>query len=413
MDIERNYADLVVKTGLNLKEGQILVVNSPIECAEFARLVQVRAYEAGAREVVMRWIDDRSSRITYDMAPDEIFDEFPEWAKRFFEGYSDADAAFLTIHASDPEIMKGVEPSRIARQTRARSTALERFRMRQMSNMHRWCVVASPSPAWAKKVFPDLDEAGAMLALGRAIHAAVRADIPDPLRAWNDHRAALASRVAFLNDAQFVSLHYTTPRGTDLVVRLPERHIWFGGGDRSADGREFVANLPTEEVFTMPLRDGVHGIVYATMPLSHNGNLVEDFWFRFEDGLVCDYGAAKGLGTLRELLEIDEGARRLGEVALVPYDSPVARLGILFYNTLYDENASCHFALGKAYPVCIAGGTGMDKGQLLAAGVNDSLVHVDFMVGAPDLSIAGIRGDGTRKPLFVDGVFAGQERNKG
>jgi aminopeptidase len=399
------YARLVIQVGINLQEGQTLVVSSPIECAVFARLLQVEAYRRGAREVVMRWIDEQSAKITYDMAPDAIFDEYPEWSKSFFNGYADSDAAFLTIMASDPELMKDVDPKRISRQNKARATALEHYRSRTMGNRNTWCVVSAPSAAWAMKVFPGKTEADAMQALWEAIYTAVRVDAPDPVLAWRRHQEALNARLAMLKEHKFASLRYKNSLGTDLEIALPEGHQWFGGGDECHKGYVFVANMPTEEVFTMPHRDGAAGKVVSSMPLNYNGNLIEGLWLVFEKGIVVDYGANSGLQTLKELLETDEGARRLGEVALVPYDSPISNLGILFYNTLFDENASCHFALGKAYPTCIAGGVDMDKPALLAAGVNDSLVHVDFMVGSADLSITGIKADGTEVPVFKNGNF--------
>jgi aminopeptidase len=399
------YARLVIQVGINLQEGQTLVVSSPIECATFARLLQVEAYRCGGREVVMRWIDEKSARITYDMAPDAIFDEYPEWSKSFFNGYTDSDAAFLTIMASDPELMKDVDPKRISRQNKARATALEHYRSRTMSNRNTWCVASAPSAAWAMKVFPGKTDAEAVRALWKAIYTAVRVDTPDPVLAWRRHQEALDARLAMLKEHNFASLRYKNSLGTDLVVTLPEGHQWFGGGDECPKGYVFVANMPTEEVFTMPHRDGAAGKVVSSMPLNYNGNLIEGLWLVFEKGAVVDYGAKSGLQTLKELLETDEGAKRLGEVALVPYDSPISNLGILFYNTLFDENASCHFALGKAYPTCIAGGVDMDKPALLAAGVNDSLVHVDFMVGSADLSITGIKADGTEVPVLKNGNF--------
>ncbi len=406
MNHMQQYAKLLIQVGINLQKNQTLIISSPTECAEFARLAQVEAYSAGAREVIMRWMDEKSARITLDMAPDVIFDEFPEWGKTFFNGYAEKGAAFLSIMASDPELMKDVDPKRISRQNKARSTALAYFRERQMSNKNVWCVASVPTVAWALKVFPGKTESLAVEALWAAIYKAVRVDQPDPVKSWRAHQAALNVRLDFLRKSNFAGLRYKNSLGTDFTVDLPTGHQWFGGGDECPEGYVFVANMPTEEIFTMPHRTGANGKIVSSMPLNHNGNLVEDFWFLFKDGLVVDYGAGKGLATLKELLDTDEGARRLGEVALVPHDSPISNSGILFYNTLFDENASCHFALGKAYPTCIAGGTEMDVAQLVAAGANDSLTHVDFMIGSADLSIVGVKADGSETAVFANGNFA-------
>lgn len=406
MNPMESYARLLIQVGINLQKNQTLIIAAPIECAEFARMAQVEAYKAGAREVIMRWVDEKSTRITFDMAPDAIFDEFPAWSIAFFDGYADSGAAFLTIMASDPELMKNVDPKRISRQNKARSTALEYFRSRQMSNKNVWCVGSVPTVAWARKVFPGQNDADAMEHLWNAIYKTVRVDQADPVKAWRAHQAALNTRLGFLKKHDFSSLHYKNAQGTDFTVTLPRGHQWFGGGDKCPEGYVFVANMPTEEVFTMPHRNSANGKVVSSLPLNYNGNLIEDFWFSFKNGLVVDFGARSGLSTLKELLDTDEGAKRLGEVALVPHDSPISNLGILFYNTLFDENASCHFALGKAYPTCIQGGPDMTKEQLLAAGANDSLVHVDFMVGSSDLTITGIQADGTEVPVFRNGNFA-------
>ena len=399
------YARLLVQVGINMQKNQTLVISSPIECADFARLAQIEAYRAGAREVVLRWIDEKSARITYDMAADVVFDEFPEWSKTLFNGYAESRAAFLSIAASDPEIMKGVDPKRISRQNKARSTALEYYRSRTMSNRNAWCIASVPTLAWAHKVFPGKTGEEAVDALWAAIFKAVRIDQTDPVAAWRAHQAALRTRLAFLSRHAFARLHYENGLGTDFEIELPKGHIWFGGGDECPAGYEFIANMPTEEVFTMPHRNGANGRLVSSMPLNYNGNLIEGFWFQFKDGLVVDYDAKNGLETLKEILDTDEGSKRLGEVALVPFDSPISNLGILFYNTLFDENASCHFALGKAYPTCVTGGVDMSKEALLAAGANDSLIHVDFMVGTPDLSITGIKADGSAVPVFKNGNF--------
>jgi aminopeptidase len=348
MEMIWKYAELLVKTGVNIQKGQILVLSCPIECAAFAHLVQKQAYQAGAREVVLRWIDDESARLRYELAPAEVFDEFPAWNKAFFDDYAAQGAAFLSIMATDPDLMKGVDPSRISRQAKARGIALEAYRAAQMSNRHSWCVASVPTKAWARKVFPKLPETEAFEALWQAILKSVRVDQDDPVDAWRCHQEALDVHLKFLNDAKFTALRYRNSMGTDLLVKLPQNHIWFGGGDECTEGYVFMANLPTEEVFTAPHCYGANGRIVSSMPLNHNGNLIEDFWFSFTDGVVVDYGAKEGLSTLRELLETDEGARMLGEVALVPHDSPISNQGILFYKVgiHFDQvpTTSCGFA---------------------------------------------------------------------
>ncbi len=399
------YAELLVRVGINIQNNQILVINSPIETAEFTRLLSVKAYEAGAREVVIRWNDEKATRIKYDMANDEIFDEAPAWITTLCNDYAEQDAAFLSISASDPEIMKGVDPKRMSRANKASSIALAAYRQRMMSNKNVWCVASIPTAAWAKKVFPNATEEVAIEQLWDAIFKSVRVDQADPVAAWQIHQKDLNQRLNFLNTANFKALRYKNALGTDLTVNLVPNHIWYGGGDAAPQGHIFFANMPTEEVFTMPDRFGANGKIYSSIPLNYNGNLIEEFWFEFKDGLVINYGAAKGVDVLKELLDTDEGAKRLGEVALVPYDSPISNQKILFFNTLYDENASCHFALGKAYPVNVKGGTAMDVETLKANGANDSLTHVDFMVGTSDLEITGIHQDGSEVPVFVKGNF--------
>jgi aminopeptidase len=400
------YGDLIVKVGINIQPGQTLVISSPIETAEFARMLSIRAYEAGAREVVMRWIDEQSTKIRYDWAAHEVFDEVPEWIQSFFNQYAMKDAAFISISASDPELMKHVDPKRISRQNKAMNLALSTYRSRMMSNKNTWCVISVPTEAWAKKVFPETNTKDAVDQLWEAIYKAVRADWEDPIEAWKNHQKSLNLRTDFLNKNKFKALKYKNSLGTDLSIDLPDGHIWFGGGDEGPQGQVFFANMPTEEVFTMPKKDGANGKLFSSLPLNYNGNLIENFWFEFKEGVVVDFGASAGADALQELLNTDEGAKRLGEVALVPYDSPISNQKILFYNTLFDENASCHFALGKAYPTCIEGGESMTPEELDQAGANDSLIHVDFMIGTEDLQITGIRQDGSEVPVFLNGNFA-------
>ena len=401
------YARLVVRIGVNLQHDQILVINSPIECAPFARLLAKEAYKAGAHEVVMSWGDELSARIKYDMAGTAVFSEFPEWRRAFYTDYAEQGAAFISIAARDPEIFSGVDPERLTLAQQAAGAALLEYRARLMANKNTWCVASVPTAAWAKKVFPEASEDEAVAKLWDAIFRTVRiGGEQDVVAAWHNHIDYLHRAAKFLNDNDFASLHYTNELGTDLTIELPEGHLWAGGSEMAATHVPFVANLPTEEVYTLPKRDGVTGRVVASKPLVYQGSLIEHFWLEFEGGRVVRFHAEKGEDVLAELLKTDEGSARLGEVALVPYDSPISKSGLLFYNTLFDENAACHLALGKAYPTCLKGGEDMDSVTLLQHGVNDSLLHEDFMVGSRELAITGTRrSDGRAVPVFRHGNF--------
>lgn len=400
------YARLIVKTGMNIQKNQTLVIFSPIECASFTRIVAEQAYREGARDVVISWKDELFSKIRYIYGPEEIFDEFPEWQKAFYLSHVHAGAAFLNISASDPELMKDVNPERIAKARKTSNIALTEYRERLMNNQNSWCVVSIPTESWAKKVFADLPPETAVERLWEAILKTVRVDQEDPVAAWEVHKKNLKKRMDFLNHKAFRLLHIQSGSGTDLKIELPEQHTWLGGSEHTKEGVEFIANMPTEEVFTLPKKTGVNGKVVSSRPLNYNGNVIDRFSLTFQNGRVIDFAAEKGYETLKNLIETDTGASYLGEVALVPYDSPISNSNILFYNTLFDENASCHLALGKAYPVCVKNAENMSKDELEALGVNDSLIHEDFMIGTEDLEIIGVTASGEEIPIFKQGNFA-------
>lgn len=405
-DLLKKYAELVVRVGVNIQKDQILVINTPIECAEFAREISKAAFAAGAHDVVMSWGDELSAHIRFEQGKKELFTEFPEWRVKFCQGYAEQGAAFVSIAARDPQIFSDIDPEKLKLANQAAGAALLEYRERLMSNKNTWCVVSVPTKGWAAKVFPEDTEEAAVEKLWQAIFQTVRiGEDVDTVGEWQKHTEFLQKAAAFLNEQKFTKLHYKNSIGTDLTIELPDGHIWSGGAEKSELGTVFVANMPTEEVFSLPKRDGVNGTVVASKPLNYNGNLIEGFKLTFKDGKVVDYHAEKGGEILKGLLETDEGASYLGEVALVPFDSPISQSGILFYNTLFDENASCHLALGKAYPTCIAGGENMDSVTLLQHGVNDSLVHEDFMVGTRDLEIIGITADGREIKIFEQGNF--------
>lgn len=399
----KKYAELLVRSGGNVQAGQPVIISCDVEDAAFARLVMEYAYDAGASEVVLDWRDDIASRTRYLRASDEIFDIYPQWSVDRFKFYDDRGAVYMHILSSDPDLLKGVDPDRIRRYTKVSRQGTKAHSARTMSNELRWSLLAVPSPKWALKVFPDKNEEEAVAALWDAILKGARADGNDPCADWLAHRKTFEGRKKFLNDKQFKALRFTNSLGTDLMIGLPKDHIWQGGGDVSKDGVDFHPNLPTEEIFTAPDRANVNGKVVASMPLSYQGSLIEDFWITFKDGRADGFHAGAGEAILKSIIEMDEGSKYLGEVALVANSSPISKMGILFYNTLFDENASSHLALGKAYPECVKGGSSLSEKELLAAGINDSLMHVDFMFGTADMKIMGICQDGSEILVMENG----------
>lgn len=400
------YAELIVKTGVNIRPDQLVVINVGVENTDFARRLAKAAYQAGAHDVTIVWHDEQFSLLRYQSVRPEVLSEFPEWRRMLYLDNAEEGAAFISVVSENPEIFNTVDPKRLMLAQQAAGAALKEYRERVMANKNSWCVVSVPSAAWAECVFPELSEKRAVQALWKKILAAVRVKGDGKaVERWKGHTEFLSRAAKFMNDSNFAALHYTNSLGTDLTVKLPEGHIWAGGAEYTQSGTEFVANMPTEEVYTVPRLDGVDGVVYASKPLVYNGNLIKNFSVRFKDGEVTDFAAEEGRELLRELLSTDAGSCRLGEVALVPYDSPISQSGILFYNTLFDENASCHLAFGKAYPTCLAGGTELSAEELEKKGVNDSLVHEDFMIGTRDLKIDGIKQNGKRIPVFRKGNF--------
>lgn len=397
---------MLIKVGLAVKKGQTVVISSPVDCAPFARMCASAAYDVGCREVVLNWTDDYMTREKYLRADEDVFDTVPPYRAAFYEDYSKEGAAFLSIYATDPENLKGVKPDRLTRSEVASGKALEGFRDRQMRNVFPWCIASVPTVSWAKKVFPTLPEQDAVKALWQAIFRIVRVGGDGgAVKRWEEHIAAMAHRKQVLTDYQFKALRYRNALGTDLTVELPKNHVWEAGAEHAQNGDRFCANIPTEEVFTAPKRDGVNGVVVASMPLVENGNIINNFRFTLKDGKIVEVIAETGEDILKHAISVDEGASYLGEVALVPCDSPIYRENLLFYNTLFDENASCHFAFGDAYP-CVEGAAEMSREQRSEIGLNYSITHVDFMVGTPDLSIVGITENGEEIPVFINGNFA-------
>ena len=399
------YAELLVAKGCALREGQELFVRSPIEVASFTRKVVACAYAHGAKLVTVQWGDQQTDRLAYDNAPQEVFDSMPEWAALRNNSMARNGAAVLTILSDDPQIMKGVDQRKVMARIVAGHAQCKEFYDALDRGRCVWCIAGAASPAWARQVFPQLGEQEAVEALWEAILDTSRVT-DDPAAAWDEHRASFDARKAWLDEQGFTALHYSAPNGTDLTVGLIEGSHWEGGGQEGADGTYFFPNIPTEEIFTSPHRLRTSGTVHSALPLIYNGSPVEDFWIRFEEGRAVDWDARVGKEVLSGIIETDDNSGYLGECALVPFDSPIRNTGILFLETLYDENASCHLALGKGFPEVLEGGYDMGDDELLEAGLNDSAAHVDFMIGTGDLSIDGIRPDGVSVPVFRNGNWA-------
>lgn len=400
------YAKLAIKRGVNVQVGQPLIINANVRDYEFVRLCVKEAYEAGAKWVSVEWRDQEITKNRYTYESKETLSNIPDWLHDKVKYSQDEGACSLSIASDAPGLMKDVDQEKIKAFQMAyhqKTADLQRY---YMANEGQWCVLGLPSLEWAKIVFPNDPDEVALEKLGDAIFEVSHVtEDNDPIEAWQKHDEVLIEHAKKLNDYQFKSLHFKSELGTDLIVELVDNHIWVGGGDYTPKGVYFDPNIPTEEVFSMPKRDGVEGIVYASKPLSYMGKIIDKFWLKFENGRVVDYDAAEGKELLGQLLDFDEGSRHLGEVALVPYDSPISKMGFLFYNTLYDENAACHLALGRPYPENVEGGVNMSEEELKECGANDSFQHEDFMFGTEKTEVDGILTDGTIVPIFRNGNF--------
>lgn len=398
------YAELAVKNGVNIQKGQELVVTAPISAVDFVRLVTEKAYQAGAKQVHFRWSDDALTLTRFKYAPDEAFQEYPDWAAKGLEVLAENGAAFLDIRVPNPDLLTEVDPEKIAKDNKTTATALSDYRDYRMSDKVSWSLVSIPSEEWAKTVFPDLDVKEAVEKLWESIFSMTRADRDDPVAAWEDHKQQLSEKATFLNKKKYKKIHYKAP-GTDLTIEFNKAHLWASAAASHPDGTDFIKNIPTEEVYTLPLKTGVNGKVTSTMPLNYSGTLIEELSLTFENGRIVDSSAKSGYETLKRLIDTDEGSHYLGEVALVPNNSPISQSGLIFFNTLFDENASCHLAIGKAYPTCIENGTQMSQDELEQNGVNNSLTHVDFMIGSSDLDIDAETDSGEIEPLLRNGLW--------
>lgn len=398
------YAMLAVKIGANVQKGQNVVVRSSTETTELARLITKAAYEVGAKRVRIDYADPYASRIGLEGMSTETLSEVPEWFVKKYQEDVDSGACLISITSPIPEINQGIPAEKMKTSALAMNEKLSFFREHTMGNRTQWTIVAAANQPWADKIFPNEDNN--VEKLWDAIFNATRVyEDKETVSLWEKHNQTLAAHNKVLNDMQFKHLHFKNNLGTDLIVELVPNHVWAGGQEKTTKGVLFNPNIPTEESFTMPNKLGTRGRVYATKPLDYQGNLIDGFWLEFENGKVVDYDAKAAKDSLENILNFDEGARYIGEIALIQHDSPIQNTGLLFYNTLFDENASCHMALGRAYPMNVRGGTKMTQSELDKAGANNSMTHVDFMFGSSDLDVTGVKHDGTEVPVMRNGNF--------
>ena len=401
--IDNKYAKLLITTGVNVQKGQTLVINADPIHHEFVNILVEEAYKTGAKEVIVEYASESLARLHYLYKDIEDLTNVPQWTIDKYDDYLTKDLCKLALRSPNPGVMDDVDSKKITAATQARGKALERYSQYSMNSLGQWLVAAYPTIAWAKKVFPELGEQEAYDKLYEYILYACRvSEDNDPEALWVAHNIQLAKQNKALNDNDFKAVHFKNSKGTDITVGLVEGHIWSGGNEPGENGVKFNANIPTEETFTTPDRMNVNGIVYNTLPLNNNGRLIDKFWLKFKDGEVVEFDAEVGKEALSELLNTDENSKRIGEIALISDDSPISNLNTLFYNTLFDENASCHMALGRGYPLIPNGGK-MTKEELLERNVNQSLIHVDFMFGSSDMHADGITKDGKNVAIIRDG----------
>ena len=398
-------ARVAIHSGLGLAQGQELVMTASVEALPLVRLITKHAYQAGASLVTTLFADEESSLLRYRYGADATFDAAAAWLYEGMAAAYKSGAARLAITGGNPSLLSKEDPDKVGRANRAMSKAYRPALELITRHDINWTIVSSATPAWAAAVFPNLPADQALGRLWDAIFAASRADQADPVAAWKTHDDKLHAWADRMNAKRFATLHFKGP-GTDLKVGLADDHLWLGGGTQAHNGRYCIPNMPTEEVFTTPHKDRVDGTVTSTKPLSHQGTLIEKIQVRFEGGKIVEAHAARGEQVLQRMIETDEGARRLGEVSLVPASSPISASGLLFLNTLFDENAACHIALGQAYSTCLKDGDKLTPEQLAAKGANDSLIHVDWMIGSDKIDVDGIAADGKVEPVMRQGEWS-------
>ncbi len=401
----QKYAKLLARVGLNIKKGQTVFVAAALDQPEFVTMVVEECYKAGASEVHVEWSHQPTEKLNAQYLSLESLSTMSPWVKAKWEFKAQNYSCRLWIESEDPDGMNGVDQEKMSKARQALYPQVKPFRQ-AMENKHQWCIAAVPGKAWAKKVFPELPQSKAVESMWQAILSASRADGKNPVRAWKVHNEDLQARCDYLNGLGLQYLEYKSANGTDFTVELLPDSVFAGGREKTLQGRLFNPNIPTEEVFTSPKAGAAEGIVYSTKPLSYMGELIDNFSLRFENGKVVEAKAEKGEELLKKMVSMDEGAGKLGECALIPYDSPISQSGVLFYNTLFDENASCHFALGFGFNECLKGFEKLTDEECKARGINDSMIHVDFMIGAKDMSIVGIKPSGERVQIFENGNWA-------
>lgn len=398
-----DYAELIIKIGVNLQKGQGLEISCPTQKRDFAIALTKAGYKAGASIVRVRWQDEEIEKLSFTYASTKDLSELPKWLVDSRNYLVEKGFCYVAVSADDPEAFKNIPSEKLFAVAKAKAKALKKFSDNMMANAIRWCVVSVPTKAWAKKVFNGNKNAQKLLSA--QIENAMRLNQENPTLAWQEHIALLNRHAKFLNDNQFEYLHFKSSNGTDLMVGLADNHVWTSALEKAQDGVYFMANMPTEEIFTAPHREKVFGTLKSAMPLCSNGQIIDEFSITFKDGKIVDYSAKKGYEALKGLINTDSGTKRLGEVALIGKNSPIAKSKVLFYNTLFDENASCHLAIGKAYPTTIKNGENLSLKELEALGANDSREHEDFMIGTPDLSVVGIKKDKSIVTLFKNGEW--------
>ena len=401
----QKYAELLAKTGVNVQKGQTVFIAAELDQPEFVTMVVEELYKAGASEVYVDWSHQPADKLSSQYRSQESLSQLSPWNKAKWEFKAQNYSCRLWIESEDPDGMNGVDQEKMSKVRQALYPQVKPYRV-ALENKHQWCIAAVPGKAWAKKVFPTLSEDEAVEKMWEVILKASRADGDDPVQAWAEHNKNLLDRCAYLNNLGLKYLEYKSSNGTDLTVELLEDGIFAVGREKTLQGGILNPNIPTEEVFTSPKAGAAEGIVYSSKPLSYMGELIENFSLRFENGKVVEAKAEKGEALLQKMVSMDDGAGKLGECALIPYESPINQTGVLFYNTLFDENASCHFAMGHGFNECLKGFENYSDEECKARGINDSMIHVDFMIGTRDMSIVGITKDGKRVQIFENGTWA-------